>query len=349
MSPDTPTAGGDRPPAVVEMDLPTRGADGPQTPAVRETDLPHQSRSDARTQAEAPDHAETVTDQPTANVSSAEHTAALLDESRQTHYDALQAANEPDPDTPTASELREGGQPTASLPSGAEVSDADGQTRGSHYQVLAQVEAADVNDFPDHDLNGEADPPPPGPAGADVPDESDSPPDGSDEQPDSETPEPADSHPPKDALSPAEKDEFLAYEHQLVADGKTRPVTGHAPDAQYQRRVCGDVEFRLTPDELLPKAAWADGLNRDEALAQDSKHVTSEGSSFYKPETLPPFLAAQAQADIDIRLSKYNNAIKDTANPVRGLEIITNDPSAAEFFASRMAALDVPGKVTLRD
>jgi hypothetical protein len=47
-------------------------------------------------------------------------------------------------------------------------------------------------------------------------------------------------------------------------------------------------------------------------------------------------------------LLKYREVIEDGANPVEGLEIITNDRDAAACFQDRMRALDISGNVTLK-
>lgn len=83
--------------------------------------------------------------------------------------------------------------------------------------------------------------------------------------------------------------------------------------------------------------------------AQDAKYVApSSERSFYRPESLPPFLRKIAEEKNDHQLLKYRAVIGDDGNPVEGLEIITNDDTAAAYFRERMRRLDIPGQVTVR-
>jgi hypothetical protein len=117
---------------------------------------------------------------------------------------------------------------------------------------------------------------------------------------------------------------------------------------EFQRRYCGPTEFRLTMDDRLPRAVWADGLDNLLRRAQDAKYVAPASErSFYRPQSLPPFLRKIAEEKNDHMLLKYREVIKDSRNPVEELEIITNDRAAAEYFADRLRQLDIPGQVTV--
>ncbi|MEI8410658.1 MULTISPECIES: restriction endonuclease fold toxin-2 domain-containing protein [unclassified Kribbella] len=141
---------------------------------------------------------------------------------------------------------------------------------------------------------------------------------------------------------------FVEYREQLVTLGRIRPAVGFDPEAEFQRKHCGPIEFRLTLDERLPRAVWADSLDDLLRHAQDAKYVApTSGKSCYRPDSLPPFLRKIAEEKNDHMLLKYREVIGDGVNPVEGLEIITNDEDAAAYFRDRMQKLDVPGHVTL--
>ncbi len=112
----------------------------------------------------------------------------------------------------------------------------------------------------------------------------------------------------------------------------------------YQRRQTGDTEYNIAPDGA--KDTWADGLNRTEGLAQDAKLRIDE-QSWYDPASLSPGMREVATKDMDVRLLKYRAAALDPGNPLRGVEIVTNDPRNARFILERMQALDVPGTVRI--
>ncbi|MER7556885.1 restriction endonuclease fold toxin-2 domain-containing protein [Nocardioides sp. NPDC126508] len=146
-------------------------------------------------------------------------------------------------------------------------------------------------------------------------------------------------------LTTEQRADFITYVQALGAQHRTRTVNGTGEEYDFQRKHCGNVEYRLTSDQQLPQAAWADGINVDFGAAQDAKHVGDGGTSFYRPDSLPPFLRERAIADMDDRLQKYKRVVDDEDNPVQGLEIITNDPEAAAFILERMTHLNVPGWV----
>ncbi|WP_432938201.1 restriction endonuclease fold toxin-2 domain-containing protein [Kribbella sp. CA-253562] len=142
--------------------------------------------------------------------------------------------------------------------------------------------------------------------------------------------------------------DFGSYRQRLTESGRIRPIVGSGPEMEFQRRYCGPVEFRLTTDDRLPRAVWADGLDALLRRAQDAKYVApASAKSFYRPESLPPFLRKIAEEKNDHMLMKYREVIKSQDNPVEGLEIITNDPTPAMYFRDRMAKLDIPGQVTV--
>lgn len=49
----------------------------------------------------------------------------------------------------------------------------------------------------------------------------------------------------------------------------------------------------------------------------------------------------------DHMLLKYREVIRGGQNPVQGLEIVSNHERAGAYFAGRMTALEIPGRVVL--
>ncbi|MDQ4110235.1 MAG: hypothetical protein M3306_03920, partial [Actinomycetota bacterium] len=146
-------------------------------------------------------------------------------------------------------------------------------------------------------------------------------------------------------LSTEERSALGSYLNNLRSNGRIRSVDQSGAEYEFQRRHCGPVEYRLTEDEKLPQAAWADGINEEFGAAQDAKHVGDGDSSFYRPDSLPPFLRERAVLDMDDRLLKYKGVIDDDQIPINGLEIVTNNDEAAQFIHERMTHLKVPGWV----
>jgi hypothetical protein len=91
------------------------------------------------------------------------------------------------------------------------------------------------------------------------------------------------------------------------------------------------TKYDISP--TAERETWADGLSFDCGLAQDAKYRNPGGSrSFYDPSSLPPGLREFAVGDMDRRLLKYAAAMADDGNPLRALEIVTNDVGVAQFL-----------------
>lgn len=112
----------------------------------------------------------------------------------------------------------------------------------------------------------------------------------------------------------------------------------------YQIRIYGDRE------PLVYSAGrtqtWADGLNHRYGSMGDTK-FREKTSSFYDLKSLHQSMQPIARRKIDKVLLGYRQVIDDPANPARTLEIMTNDPGAAQAFAERMRALGVRGYVVI--
>jgi hypothetical protein len=142
--------------------------------------------------------------------------------------------------------------------------------------------------------------------------------------------------------------DFKRFRQRLAVEGPTRPIVGDGPEMDFQRVHCGATEFRLTLDDHLPRAVWADGLDERLRHAQDAKYLEpTSTASFYRPGSLTPFMRKIAEEKNDHMLLKYREVINDENNPVEGLEIITNDLAAASYVADRLRELDIPGRVTV--
>ena len=146
-------------------------------------------------------------------------------------------------------------------------------------------------------------------------------------------------------LADDEREAFRAYVDNLP----TRPADEIGPAYDYQRAKYGDTEIRASPDELLPHATWADGANFERGMLGDAKYVADGEQSFFIPSTMSPYMELIAQQKMDDRLAKYGAVIDDPDSPVRGLEITTNHPAAADFIADRMDGLNIAGVVLLED
>jgi hypothetical protein len=147
-----------------------------------------------------------------------------------------------------------------------------------------------------------------------------------------------------DAAGHAECDAYI--EEELPGCGKTRLCARQEPEYVFQRAEVGDTEYEIAPQGAEP--TWADGVDATTGLAQDAKYrAPGSKSSWLDPESLPSGLREKAGAKVDRSLEKYLLAIADPRNPIRGLEIVTNDRAVAVYWYGRMKHLGIPGRVRI--
>jgi hypothetical protein len=62
----------------------------------------------------------------------------------------------------------------------------------------------------------------------------------------------------------------------------------------------------------------------------------------------PDFVRKNATAQVDDEFRRYAAVIKDNGNPVKGLEVILNDPAGKPFFESILKKYGIPGRVVIK-
>ena len=113
----------------------------------------------------------------------------------------------------------------------------------------------------------------------------------------------------------------------------------------YQSRTVGDTEYQISGGG---KSVWADGVDDVSNLAQDAKYVgNASRSPFIGDSNIPPFIRDKIMTNLNDEFSRYSSVINDPSNPIKGLEVITNNPKAVSTFESLMNSHNIPGKVTL--
>gem|GEM_PF-2431352 len=143
-------------------------------------------------------------------------------------------------------------------------------------------------------------------------------------------------------LSPDEVAESQGYfddlPHKDTPDGRPANV--------YEREQTGDQNYLL---EGGGEEIWADGYRVNDAGALEAKHVTKPDRSPYVDDSaLPEKLRQQILAEQEDEFRRYAEVIKDPSNPVRHLEVITNEPRAVPYFERMMEKYDIPGRVVVR-
>jgi hypothetical protein len=118
------------------------------------------------------------------------------------------------------------------------------------------------------------------------------------------------------------------------------------PSGQYEVDQTGPFNYKMGEGD---DAINADGFRSQDGSALEAKHVGSHDRSPYVPDSnAPDFMKAKARADFEDELDRYGKVIGDGGNPVRGLEVITNDPRAARYFEDILDKYDIPSQVVVR-
>ncbi|NUT54579.1 MAG: hypothetical protein HOQ03_01170, partial [Thermoleophilia bacterium] len=140
----------------------------------------------------------------------------------------------------------------------------------------------------------------------------------------------------------AEQKKALEYRDRV-------PSTPNRTDTdafRYEAEYAGPRNYRLGKG---PNAVMADGFRISDGAAVEAKHVGKPDTSPFIPgsKCYPP-VREKALGEFYSELRRYKAVIDDPGTPVKGLEIMTNDERAAEFFVDALRRYGVPGRVVIR-
>jgi hypothetical protein len=114
----------------------------------------------------------------------------------------------------------------------------------------------------------------------------------------------------------------------------------------YEVQQTGPVNLRMRSGET---AIDADGFRTSDAVVLEAKHVGSNDGSPYVPDSsAPEFIKSKVRADTEREIERYAQIVRDSGNPARGLEVITNDPRAVPYFEELLSKYDLPARVVVR-
>lgn len=104
------------------------------------------------------------------------------------------------------------------------------------------------------------------------------------------------------------------------------------------------------PQEVLVQGGgaevWADGVNNEEGLLQEAKFASNPYNSPYVPGSgADAEVRDLVEARLDAQLQKYAAIVNDPYNPIRGLQMITNNEGTAQWLAQKMGQHGIPGYV----
>ncbi|MCX4745798.1 hypothetical protein OG455_09720 [Kitasatospora sp. NBC_01287] len=165
-------------------------------------------------------------------------------------------------------------------------------------------------------------------------------------------------------LSPSGQADVRTWMAQLAADGRTTQLPGPSGNAKvdarraYQLRVAGSTEYSLytTIDRDNAQGTQysmdADGVRPSDGAAIDAKYIApSKGCGspmrLGNIDQVPDYVYQSTVKGETFKMQKYASAFQDPRNKVNHLEVITNDPPAAAYFAALMTAQQVPGETRI--
>jgi hypothetical protein len=126
----------------------------------------------------------------------------------------------------------------------------------------------------------------------------------------------------------------------------TKPTPTGKPSGQYEVQQTGPVNYTMGKGD---DAIDADGVRDLDATVLDAKHVGSPDRSPYVPgSSIPEPVRAKIHGDFEGELKRYAKVVQDSDNPMRALEIVTNDPRAVPYFEETLSKYDFPSRVIVR-
>jgi hypothetical protein len=143
----------------------------------------------------------------------------------------------------------------------------------------------------------------------------------------------------------------LTPEQQLAARDwrdtlPTKPTPSSTAAGRYEIEQTGPLNFEMRAGDVKIDA---DGFRTIDASALDAKHVGSGTRSPYVPGSdLPDFVRQKILGQFENELQRYRAVIDSPSTPVRGLEIVTNDPRAVPYFEEMLDKHGITGRVVVR-
>jgi hypothetical protein len=148
------------------------------------------------------------------------------------------------------------------------------------------------------------------------------------------------------ALVPLSEEEQAAAQ-SWAKELPTKPTPANSARDIYEIQQTG--EDNLLMKGLDDKQIWGDGFRTEDGSALEAKFIEKPGQSpFVEGSKTPEFIRQKILRDVTDEVVRYGAVVKDPSTPVRALEIVTNNPDAAQVLARIMQEQGVPGRVVVR-
>jgi hypothetical protein len=125
-----------------------------------------------------------------------------------------------------------------------------------------------------------------------------------------------------------------------------RPTPATSPEGKYEVAKTGPLNHQVQGSGHDP--IWADGLRASDGHVLEAKHVGDATISPYVDgSSCPDAIRAKVLEKLMFEFERYAAVVRDTSNPVVGLEVIVSDAKAVPLFERLMAQFSIPGQVVV--
>ena len=116
---------------------------------------------------------------------------------------------------------------------------------------------------------------------------------------------------------------------------------------------CGPYSAQTDPNNYQMgdgiAAVWADGFRPRDGSIVETKCVGSGDRSPYVPGSdVPEVVRAKARQAFAHEIERYTEVWRDPGAPVKGLEIVTDDPRAVPYLEEILSGYEIPSRVVVR-
>jgi hypothetical protein len=143
----------------------------------------------------------------------------------------------------------------------------------------------------------------------------------------------------------------LSEEEQAAAQAwakelPTKPTPANSVRDVYEIQQTGEDNVLMQGGDT---EIWADGFRAEDGNALEAKFIEKPGRSpFVEGSGIPEPLRQKILSKVTDEIVRYGAVVRDPGTPVRALEVVTNNPDAAQVLARIMQEEGVPGRVVVR-
>lgn len=138
----------------------------------------------------------------------------------------------------------------------------------------------------------------------------------------------------------------LAESQRYFDELPRKKTPDRTPADAYEREHTGDYNYTLRGGG---EKVDADGYRVTDGGALEAKHVGNPARSPFRDDSsIPEPVREKILRQQDDEFRRYGQVVNDPSNPVRRVEVITNDPRAVPYFERLMDKYSIQGRVVVK-